>query len=88
VAFEQRLHILRGDQPRVMTKSRELSADVVSARAGLHADQTAWEIGKTPCELFSRGLQLENNCAALIEAHQMEGVLANIDTNRGDRGRH
>jgi hypothetical protein len=70
-----------------MAKGCELSADVVRARADLHADQTAWEIGKTPLKLLPRTLQLENNCSALIEAQQMKGVLANIDADCSDRGR-
>ena len=69
-----------------MAKGCELSADVKCARADLHADQTAWEIGKTPLKLLPRTLQLQNNCTALIEA-QMKGVLANIDADCSDRGR-
>jgi hypothetical protein len=57
-----------------MAKGCELSADVVCARADLHADQTAWEIGKTPLKLLPRTLQLQNNCTALIEAHQMKSM--------------
>ena len=69
-----------------MAKGCELSTDVVCARADLHADQTAWEIVKTPLKLLPRTLQLQNNCTALIEA-QMKGVLANIDADCSDRRR-
>src|SRR5262249_45212569 len=55
-----------------------------ASRTGLHADQTAGQIGKTPLKLLPRTLQLQNNCTALIEPHQVERVLADIDADCGD----
>jgi len=71
---------------RIMTRSCELSADVVCAGAGLHPNLTARKIGKPPFKLFSRCLQLENDRSVLIEAHQVEDVLADIDADCDDRG--
>src|SRR6266481_3997735 len=67
-------------------KGVELSADMVGAGTGFHADQTARNIGKAPLKLLPRGLQLQNDVPALIEADQVERILADIDTNRGDDG--
>jgi hypothetical protein len=72
--------------PHVVTKSFELSADMVGAGTGFHADQTARNIGKAPLKLLPRGLQLQNDVPALIEADQVKRILADIDTNRGDDG--
>ncbi len=36
-------------------------------------------------KLLARGLQLQNNYSASIEANQVERVLTNIDTDRCDR---
>jgi hypothetical protein len=44
------------------------------------------QIGKTPLKLLPRTLQLQNNCTALIEAHQVERVLADIDADCFDTG--
>jgi hypothetical protein len=59
---------------------------MVRARTGLHADQTAGQIRKTPLKLLPRTLQLQNNCAALIEGQQVKRVLADIDADCGDCG--
>jgi len=59
---------------------------MVRARTGLHADQAAGQIDKTPLKLLPRSLQLQNNCTALIEAYQVKRVLANIDADCGNCG--
>jgi hypothetical protein len=63
------------------------AADVVGARTGLHADQAARYIREPLLDLAARELQLRNDRAAPIEANQVEGVLAEVDANRSDRGR-
>ena len=69
-----------------MTKSFELSANMVRPGTGLHADQTARKIHQPALELRPRDLQLQDNRPALVEADQVERVLANIDADRGDGG--
>jgi hypothetical protein len=39
VPLEERLHVLRRDQTHVVAERCQLAADVMGARAGLHADQ-------------------------------------------------
>jgi len=50
---------LRWDQTNIMSKPCELAADVVSPRAGFHADQTARNIGKPVLKLSARALELQ-----------------------------
>jgi len=69
-----------------MSDRLELPADMVSAGAGLHANQAAGDIGEPARELAARRLLLQNDGPTLIEADQMEGVLANVDADRGDSG--
>src|SRR5262249_337908 len=87
VALEERLHVLRRDQSHVMTEGFELPADMVRSRTGLHADQTAWNIGDPPLELTARDLQLEGDRTAPVEADEVEGILAKINADRRDVAR-
>src|SRR5262245_43399927 len=52
---------------------------------GLHADQTGWHIGKPCLHLAPRPLLPQHDCATLIEADDVERVLADIDADHGDR---
>src|SRR5262245_21480538 len=52
---------------------------------GLHADQTGWHIGKPCLHLAPRPLLPQHDCATLIEADDVERVLADIDADLGDR---
>jgi hypothetical protein len=45
-------------------------------------------VHEPPLELRPRDLQVQNNCPALIEADQVERILADIDADRGDGGWH
>src|SRR5262249_9465158 len=87
VVLEERLHVLRRDEAYLMTKGFEWPADMVRSRTGLHADQTGWNIGEPPFELSARDSQLQDDCAAPVEANQVEGVLANINADRRDVAR-
>jgi len=57
--LQERLDVLRWDQTNIMSKPCELAADVVSPRAGFHADQTARNIGKPVLKLSARALELQ-----------------------------
>jgi len=74
---------LRRDQTNIVSKRGEPTADVVSPRAGFHADQAARNVGPA-LELSARALQLQNDRPALIEADKMEAILAEIDADRAD----
>jgi hypothetical protein len=59
----------------------------VAARADLHTDQTARDVGETAFKLAARHLLLQYNGTALIEANEVERGLAEIDTDRRNGGR-
>ena len=70
-----------------MAERFELAADLMRSRAGLEADQAARHIRQPTFELAARELDPEDDRAALIEADQVEGGLADIDADRGNRDR-
>jgi hypothetical protein len=70
-----------------MAERLELAADVVSAGAGLQADQAGWEIGQALRELGAGEFDPQHDGAALILTDKMEAVLAQIDPQGGNGGR-
>ena len=62
----------------------KLPADVMGARAGLHADQAARNIGKTASKLTTGHLLLQNDGAPLVQPNQVERVLTKVDPDCGD----
>jgi hypothetical protein len=81
------LTVLGRDQTHIMAERLELAADVVSARAGFHADPARWDVRQPLSELGAGELEAQHDGAALILADEMERVLAQIDTQRGNGGR-
>lgn len=69
-----------------MAKRDQPAAQMVRARAGLHVDQAGRKIGEAALKLTARELGFHDDSAALVEANQMEHVLADIDTDHGDLG--
>jgi hypothetical protein len=53
VSLEERLHVLRRDQTHIVTQSRKLASEKMSARTGFHSDQTAWNIAETGSKLMA-----------------------------------
>jgi hypothetical protein len=51
---------------------------------GLQAEKAGRQIGEAARKLAARYLDAEPDSTALVEADQVEGVLADIETNRGD----
>jgi hypothetical protein len=49
--------------------------------AGFHADQARRRVGKAGLDLATRPFLTQHNRATLIVAHDVERVLADIDTN-------
>jgi hypothetical protein len=84
VTFEERLHVLRRDQTHIVADRCKLPADVMGARAGLHADQAARNIGKTASKLTTGHLLLQNDGAPLVQPNQVERVLTKVDPDCGD----
>src|SRR5215467_5674150 len=56
----------------------------MGADTGLHANQAGREVGKPGFELAARELLAQNDGAALVEADEMECVLADVDAEDGD----
>src|SRR6185295_7646087 len=52
--------------------------------AGLQADQARWHVGKPRFHLATRPLLPQHDGATLIEADDVERVLADIDADHGD----
>ena len=67
-----------------MAKAVQLAAEVMRADAGFHADQAGRHIGKPSFNLTTRPFLPQDNRAPLIEADDMERVLADIDADNGD----
>jgi hypothetical protein len=62
----------------------EPPAQVVGADASLHADEAGRQVGTPGFELPARQLPAQDDGAALIEADEVEGVLADVDAEDGD----
>src|SRR5215467_11080256 len=56
----------------------------MGADTGLHANQAGREVGKPGFELAARELLAQNDGAALVEADEVECVLADVDAEDGD----
>ena len=69
-----------------MAKRDQPAAQMMRANAGLHADQAGRQIRKTVLKLATREHGLQDDDAALVEADQVEDILANIDADDGNRG--
>jgi hypothetical protein len=69
-----------------MAELLQLTAEMMRANAGFHADQARWHVGKARFHLATRPLLPLHNCTAPIEANDVECVLANIDADYGDCG--
>jgi hypothetical protein len=87
VALQKRLHVLGWDQAHVMAERLELTADVVGARTGFHADQARWDVGQALRELGPGELEAQHDGAALILTDEVEAILAEIDAQGGNSGR-
>ena len=66
-----------------MTKRPELATKVMRTDAGLHADQARRHIDEPCLNLATRPLLTEHHCTTAIEADDVEGVLAHINTDYG-----
>ena len=60
-----------------MAELLQLTAEMMRADAGFHADQARWHVGKARFHLATRPLLPQHNCTAPIEANDVECVLAN-----------
>ena len=84
VALEEGLHVSGRHQSRVVAECFEPPAQVVGTNTGLHADEAGWQVGEPCFELSARQLMAQHDGTALAEADEVEGVLADVDTEHGD----
>jgi len=55
------------------------------ADAGLHPDEARRYVGKAGLDLATRPFLTQHNGTTLIVAYDVERILADIDTNHGNR---
>ncbi len=78
-------NILRWHQPGIVAKAIELATEMMRTDTGFHANQAWRQVGKSCLNLATRPLLPKHDRTALIVADNMERVLADIDTDYGDR---
>src|SRR5207247_2199176 len=64
-------NVLRRHQPGVVAMLPQLTAKMMCADTGFHADQARWHVGKSCFHLTSRPLLTQHNCTAPIEANNV-----------------
>ena len=84
VAFAEGDHELGGDQLPVMAEGPPLTAEMMSANTGLHANQADRHVGEARLDLAARELLAQDNGTPLIQADQVEAVLADVDAKGGN----
>src|SRR5215470_17380522 len=84
VAFEKRLNVLGGDEANVVAEWLNLAGNVMRARACLQADKAGRQIHKAADKLVARYLDAHRDRAALVEADEVERVLADVEADCGD----
>src|SRR2546423_1546743 len=57
---------------------------IAEADAGLHAAEAGWHVGEPGFELPARQLLAQHDGAPLVEANEMEDVLADVDAEHGN----
>jgi len=66
-----------------VAKGDQLSAQMMGANAGLHADRAGWHIGQPVLKLAARELRFKDDGSTPVEANQVENSLANVDADHG-----
>jgi hypothetical protein len=77
-------HELRRDQLHVVPEGQQLTAEVIGADAGLHANQAGPPRIQPRLDLAMRELLAQDDGAPGIQADEMEAVLADADA-KGQR---
>ena len=67
-----------------MPECLDLARDVIRARSGFEADETGQQIGKAARKLVARYLDAHRDGPALVEADEVERVLADVEADRGN----
>src|SRR5207342_3309554 len=64
-----------------MAERTELASHIVRRHASFDSDQAPRHIGEPGCDPAAGNLLPQNDCPLVVEADQMQGVLACIDAN-------
>src|SRR5580765_8147844 len=72
------VHILRRNQPHVVTDSQQFTAPEVRAVTSLYPDETWRKLREEPQYLAATKLSLQHRLAMLIDTVDLEHVLCNI----------
>src|SRR5258708_15406132 len=78
-------HVPRRHQPRIVPQRVKLATEMMSTDAGVQADQARWHVGKPYLHSVARPLLTQHNCAAIVQANNVERVLTDIDADYGNR---
>src|SRR6266516_2605935 len=68
-------------QPRIVTKCLELATEVMRTYTSLHADEARRHVGEASVDLAARQLLAQNDGAHLVEADEVERILADVDAD-------
>lgn len=85
LSLHERLHIDRRDDPGLMAKLPQSTADKVHAETSLHADDAGRQSLEDLKERQSLDLATESDLAVSAETDDMEDFLADVDADRGQR---
>src|SRR5262249_17306213 len=77
-------HVFCRHQAGIVAKRLQFATEMMGTDAGLHADQAGRQVGEPRFHLAARPLLPQHDCAALVVAHDVERVLADIDADHGD----
>ena len=75
---------LRRHQPNFVTELAQLASPVVGARASFDANQTWPQSLKEPLHLAAAKLSFDPNLLGVIDTVNLEHVLGDIQTDRGN----
>src|SRR5207342_2895652 len=64
-----------------MAERTELASHIVRRHASFDSDQAPRRIGEPGCDPAAGNLLPQNDCSLVVEADQMQGVLARIDAD-------
>src|SRR5262249_35658576 len=83
LSLDERLHIDRRDDPRLVTQLTQRPADKVGAKARFHADHARRQPPECLNQRQSLDLATESNLAVGAKTDNVEDFLADVDANRG-----
>ena len=84
VALDVGLHILRRHQPDLMPELRQLARPIMRRGASFHADKTWRQCFEERNHLAAAKLLSDDDLLGRVDAVNLEHVLGDIQTDRGD----